>query len=73
MAADVGASAGGARCSFISLEVDQQFMAIKEANPLLEIIRVVIPSDHQERIPEQPTREPAPERTESKRTITLVL
>ena len=53
-AAGVGASAGGIRSSSASLEVDQQYVIIKDVNPPFEMRRVVLPSEVVERRIEQP-------------------
>ena len=47
IAADVRASASVARSSSISLEMDQQFVVIEEANPPSEMRKAVVPSEQQ--------------------------
>ena len=44
-ATGVGALARGTKSSFASLEVNQQYVVIKEANPLSKMRRIVLPSE----------------------------
>ena len=56
-------SAGGARSSSISLEVDRHFVVIEEANPPSEMKRIVLPSELLERTSKQPAPQAVVERT----------